>query len=253
MTGVAIEFDNISKSYGKTDHRLHRQFFFNGVPAKQAGLHTADDTVWALRDVSFKIKNGETVGFVGSNGAGKSTLLKILARITKPTAGKGTVNGRVGSLLEVGTGFHPELTGYENIYLNGSILGMKRAEISRKFEEIVEFSGVGDILSRPVKQYSSGEYMRLGFSVAAHLDSEILILDEVLAVGDGAFQDQCQQKILSLATEGRTVLFVSHNMDQVENVCDKVIWLDHGSLVDFGPTTEIIQKYESSFASLQLN
>lgn len=250
MSEMAIEFENLGKCYKGSARRADRGFLSGAIlqPAAEPKPSKTSEPVWALRDVTFAIRQGEVIGFVGHNGAGKSTLLKILARITKPTTGIGKVTGRLGSLLEVGSGFHPELTGRENVYLNGSILGMTRQEISRKFDEIVEFSGVSAILHRPVKQYSSGEYMRLGFAVAAHLESEILILDEVLAVGDGAFRLQCQQKIHSLAKEGRTVLFVSHGMDQVSDLCDKVIWLEKGRLVDFGDSSSVISKYEHSIA-----
>jgi lipopolysaccharide transport system ATP-binding protein len=248
MSEVAIDFQNIGKCYKSGANRIRRGFLAGAI--FQSGPEAKSNTIepiWALKDITFQIKQGEVIGFIGPNGAGKSTLLKILARITKPTTGLGRVSGRVGSLLEVGSGFHPELTGRENVYLNGSILGMTRQEISRKFDEIVEFSGVASILNRPVKQYSSGEYMRLGFAVAAHLESEILILDEVLAVGDGAFREQCQAKINDLASQGRTILFVSHRMDQISELCDKVIWLEKGRLIDFDDSFTVINKYESTF------
>ncbi|MBI2810508.1 MAG: ABC transporter ATP-binding protein [Candidatus Melainabacteria bacterium] len=249
MSDVVVDFRGIGKCYNSAELRRGRGFLSGAIFQVEDDLKKlVSEPVWALKDVSFQIRDGEVVGFIGPNGAGKSTLLKILARITKPTTGIGKVKGRVGSLLEVGSGFHPELSGRENIYLNGSILGMTRQEISRKFDEIVEFSGVGSILHRPVKQYSSGEYMRLGFAVASHLESEILILDEVLAVGDGAFKEQCQRKIHSLTKEGCTILFVSHRMDQISELCDKVIWLDKGRLIDFGDARSIIDKYERTFA-----
>ncbi|MBS1955924.1 MAG: ATP-binding cassette domain-containing protein [Cyanobacteria bacterium SZAS-4] len=249
MSDIVVDFRGIGKCYNSGERRGGRGLLSGSMfQAERDCKKAASQAVWALKNVSFQIRDGEVVGFIGPNGAGKSTLLKILARITKPTTGVGKVKGRVGSLLEVGSGFHPELTGRENIFLNGSILGMTRQEISRKFDEIVEFSGVGSILHRPVKQYSSGEYMRLGFAVASHLESEILILDEVLAVGDGAFKEQCQRKIHSLTKEGCTILFVSHRMDQISELCDKVIWLDKGSLIDFGDTRSVIGKYESTFA-----
>ncbi|MGL5881215.1 MAG: ABC transporter ATP-binding protein, partial [Xenococcaceae cyanobacterium] len=184
---------------------------------------------WALKDVSFEIKQGEAVGIIGRNGAGKSTLLKILSRITEPTTGRISIKGRVASLLEVGTGFHPELTGRENIYLNGAILGMSKAEIKRKFDEIVDFAEIEKFLDTPVKRYSSGMYVRLAFAVAAHLEPEILVVDEVLAVGDAAFQKKCLGKMGDVATnEGRTVIFVTHQMAAIQNLCQRVIWLNYG-------------------------
>ena len=189
-----------------------------------------DETIWALKDVSFEVRRGEVVGIIGRNGAGKSTLLKILSRITEPTEGFAEIRGRVGSLLEVGTGFHPELTGRENIYLNGAILGMKRREIERKFDEIVAFAEVEKFLDTPVKRYSSGMYVRLAFAVAAHLEPDILVIDEVLAVGDAAFQQKCLKKMSDVATAGRTILFVSHNMPAVLNICTRGIVLSHGAV-----------------------
>ena len=201
---------------------------------------------WALRDVSFEVKQGEVLGIIGRNGAGKSTLLKILSRITDPDRGRAILHGRVSSLLEVGTGFHPELTGRENIFLNGAILGMKRAEIKRKFDEIVSFSEMERFLDTPVKQYSSGMYVRLAFAVAAHLEPEILIVDEVLAVGDAAFQEKCLGKLNSVAhSDGRTVLFVSHNLMAIQQLCRRAILLQDGRLIDDGEPSEIVQKYMS--------
>jgi lipopolysaccharide transport system ATP-binding protein len=198
--------------------------------------------------VSLNIKHGEVVGIVGRNGAGKSTLLKVLSRITEPTEGRIRIDGRVASLLEVGTGFHPELTGRENIFLNGAILGMTRAEISRKFDEIVAFSEVEEFLDTPVKRYSSGMYVRLAFSVAAHLDPEILIVDEVLAVGDAAFQRKCLGKMGSFAESGRTVLFVSHNLDAARSLCQRAVWLKDGKIQMNGEVGEVIDAYQSSFS-----
>ncbi|HEX3148719.1 MAG TPA: ABC transporter ATP-binding protein [Gemmataceae bacterium] len=200
---------------------------------------------WALRDVSFEVKRGEVVGIIGRNGAGKSTLLKILSRITEPTCGRIEIDGRVASLLEVGTGFHAELTGRENIYLNGSILGMTRAEIKRKFDEIVAFAEVEKFLDTPVKRYSSGMYMRLAFAVAAHLEPEILIVDEVLAVGDFEFQKKCLGKIGEVAKGGRTVLFVSHNIGAVQSLCNSILHLNAGTVVEQGPVETIIPAYLS--------
>lgn len=198
---------------------------------------------WALRGVSFDIKQGDRVGIIGRNGAGKSTLLKILSRITEPTSGRVTIKGRVASLLEVGTGFHPELTGRENIFLNGAILGMSKVEIKRKFDEIVAFSEVEKFLDTPVKRYSSGMYVRLAFAVAAHLEPEILIVDEVLAVGDAQFQKKCLGKMEEVGKEGRTVLFVSHNMAMISNLCQKGIYLDSGKIVLQGDVSQVIQRY----------
>jgi len=201
------------------------------------------DELWALRDVSFTVEQGEVLGIIGRNGAGKSTLLKILSRITAPTSGKIKVKGRVASLLEVGTGFHPELTGRENIYLNGAILGMSRKEIDRKFDEIVDFAEVEKFIDTPVKRYSSGMYVRLAFAVAAHLDPEILVVDEVLAVGDAEFQKKCLGKMGEVAKEGRTVLFVSHNMSAIQKLCPQSLWIDSGEISWLGPSSEIIRAY----------
>jgi homopolymeric O-antigen transport system ATP-binding protein len=203
---------------------------------------------WALKDVSFQIKQGEVVGIIGRNGAGKSTLLKILSRITVPTEGRISIDGRVASLLEVGTGFHQELTGRENIFLNGAILGMTRAEIIRKFDEIVEFSEIEEFLDTPVKRYSSGMYVRLAFAVAAHLEPEILIVDEVLAVGDAAFQKKCLGKMGNFARSGKTVLFVSHNMEAVRSLCQRAVWLKEGRLYKDGKADEIIEAYFNSIS-----
>jgi lipopolysaccharide transport system ATP-binding protein len=201
------------------------------------------ETFWALKDVSFEIKQGEVLGIIGRNGAGKSTLLKILSRITEPSSGRAVINGRVGSLLEVGTGFHPELTGRENIYLNGAILGMKKAEIDKKFDEIVEFAEVEKFLDTPVKRYSSGMYVRLAFAVAAQLEPEILLVDEVLAVGDVAFQRKCLGKMGDVARQGRTVLFVSHNMGSIANLCSHGILLGDGKVIYQGSSEKTIGKY----------
>jgi homopolymeric O-antigen transport system ATP-binding protein len=200
-------------------------------------------TIWALMDVNFEVKQGEIVGLIGRNGAGKSTLLKILSRITEPTSGRVRLRGRVGSLLEVGTGFHPELTGRENIFLNGAVMGMKRSEIALRFDEIVEFAGIGKFLDTPVKHFSSGMYMRLAFAVAAHLDQEILLVDEVLAVGDVAFQKKCMNKVSNISQSGRTVLFVSHNMEAISQLCPRVMMLENGHLVTDGPSDETLRNY----------
>lgn len=204
------------------------------------------ESILALDDVSFTVQQGEALGIIGKNGAGKSTLLKILSRVTAPTSGVVKVRGRIGSLLEVGTGFHPELTGRENVYLNGAILGMKKAEVTRKFDEIVEFSGVQKFIDTPVKRFSSGMYVRLAFAVAAHLDPEILIVDEVLAVGDAEFQKKCLGKMGDVAGEGRTVLFVSHNMGSISELCEKTILMSDGRVSEIGPSPLIIEKYLQS-------
>jgi len=210
---------------------------------KGRASQSVQEEIWALKDVSFEVKPGEVLGIIGRNGAGKSTLLKILSRITEPTEGRAEVRGRMGSLLEVGTGFHPELSGRDNIYLNGAILGMKRTEIQRKFEEVVAFAEVDKFIDTPVKHYSSGMYMRLAFAVAAHLETEILLVDEVLAVGDAAFQKRCLGKMDDVAKHGRTVLFVSHNMPAVLRLCSRVLLLDAGRKAGEGPASEVAHAY----------
>lgn len=236
-----IKVENLSKIYnlGGARHNSLRDalvgFFREPFSAKEKLL--------ALDNVSFEVKDGETLGIIGNNGAGKSTLLKILSRITKPTMGTAEIRGRVGSLLEVGTGFHNELTGRENIYLNGAILGMKRAEIEAKFDEIVAFSELEKFLDTPVKHYSSGMYMRLAFAVAAHLEPEILIVDEVLAVGDISFQRKCLNKMKTVGESGRTVLFVSHDMSAINRLCSRAIWLKNGGLEKDGETGEVVSAY----------
>ena len=239
----AIKVENLSKLYhiGESGHDSLRDAIV-GLFRRPAKSGDATE-LWALRDVSFDVRQGETLGIIGRNGAGKSTLLKILSRITKPTGGSAEIHGRVGSLLEVGTGFHNELTGRENIFLNGAILGMKRAEIGRRFDEIVAFSEIEKFLDTPVKHYSSGMYMRLAFSVAAHLEPEVLIVDEVLAVGDVGFQRKCLSKMREVGESGRTVLFVSHDMQSMTRLCDRVIWLRDGSVVRDGPTLEVVGDY----------
>jgi lipopolysaccharide transport system ATP-binding protein len=223
------------------------------APLKLFQTSPVEEGFWALRDVSFEVMKGEIVGIIGRNGAGKSTLLKILSRITHPTEGSAEIFGRVGSLLEVGTGFHPELTGRENIYLSGSILGMKKTEIERNFDEIVKFSEIGKFIDTPAKRYSSGMYVRLAFSVAAHLEPEIMIIDEVLAVGDYSFQKKCLRKMDEVAQGGRTVLFVSHNMAAVQNLCDTCYLLEGGRIVESGPTDKVISSYlnPESFSSTE--
>ena len=211
--------------------------------SKFKGSSNGEDIIWALKGISIKIKPGEIVGIIGKNGAGKSTLLKILSRIVEPTGGSAIINGRVASLLEIGTGFHKELSGRENIYLNGTILGMKKDEINDKFDEIVKFSEIGKFIDTPVKRYSSGMYVRLAFAVAAHLEPEILIVDEVLAVGDAAFQKKCLGKMSETAQSGRTVLFVSHNMHTIQNLCNRVILLEEGEVIMDGNTNKVVGNY----------
>ena len=260
MKQLAIKAENISKQYrlgevgtGTLTHDLNR--FWSKVRGKedpyfQIGESNdrtqkgSSDYVWSLRDINFEIEQGDAVGIIGRNGAGKSTLLKLLSKVTKPTTGNFKVNGRIASLLEVGTGFNPEMTGRENIYLNGAILGMRRQEITRKFDEIVAFSGVERYIDTPVKRYSSGMYVRLAFAVAAHLESEILIVDEVLAVGDAEFQKKCLGKMGDVSKgEGRTVLFVSHNMAAVKALCGSCILLENGLIRDIDSTNNIISNY----------
>src|SRR5262249_19697366 len=252
MSEIAITAENLSKQYqiglAKQRHDTLRDHLAAGVRSlisrgSRLRKSEIEGLVWALKDVSFAVRKGEVVGFIGRNGAGKSTLLKILSRITKPTSGFAEIRGRVASLLEVGTGFHPELTGRENIFLNGAILGMKRAEIRRKFDAIVDFSGVEKFIETPLKRYSSGMYVRLAFAVAAHLQPDILIVDEILSVGDMAFQRKCLGKMESVANEGRTVLFVSHNTGVIRNICKQAYWLQEGRLVMGGAAGEVIDKY----------
>jgi lipopolysaccharide transport system ATP-binding protein len=216
-----------------------------GLAGKLGRRHHREE-IWALEDVSLDVQEGEVVGLIGRNGAGKSTLLRVLTRITAPTSGRAEIRGRVGSLLEVGTGFHPELTGRENVYLNGAVLGMKRREIERKFDDIVEFSGIAKFLDTPVKRYSSGMYVRLAFSVAAHLEPEILLVDEVLAVGDAEFQRRCLGRMEDLGDAGRTVIFVSHNMQTITQLCDRAILLENGTVVADGPSSEVVAGYLQS-------
>jgi lipopolysaccharide transport system ATP-binding protein len=252
MSRPIIEVENLSKLYrlGQFNAQTMREEveqlvarFRNRWVGRGSKLPGESSEFWALKDISFSVQRGEVLGIIGRNGAGKSTLLKILSRITEPTSGIAYIRGRVASLLEVGTGFHPDLTGRENIYLNGAILGMRRAEIRRKFDEIVDFSGVEKFIDTPVKRYSSGMYVRLAFAVAAHLEPEILIVDEVLAVGDAAFQAKCLGKMKDVSTHGRTVLFVSHNMNAVKQLTDRVVLLREG-VVDFiGSAGEAIERY----------
>src|SRR5580692_5786152 len=212
----------------------------------RSGDNRSREQLWALRDVSFDIHEGEIVGLIGRNGAGKTTLLKILSRVTRPTAGYAEVHGRMGSLLEVGTGFHPELTGRENVFLSGAILGMGKREIERKFDEIVEFAEVADFIDTPIKHYSTGMQMRLAFAVAAHFEPQILLVDEVLAVGDLGFQKKCLSKMDEVAHAGRTIVFVTHQMTQIRRLCSRVIWMDRGTIRMDGKTSEVVGAYEDA-------
>ncbi|MFC1531999.1 ABC transporter ATP-binding protein [Thermodesulfobacteriota bacterium] len=283
MSEVVIKVENLSKKYrigsGETGYKTFRETLVDAAQAPFIKLRDAgrflknsllpapgsqplapdsklsaprslpfssDDTFWALKDVSFEVKQGEVIGIIGRNGAGKSTLLKILSKITEPTEGRVELRGRVGSLLEVGTGFHPELTGHENVYLYGAILGMDRWEITRKFDEIIAFAELEKFVDTPVKRYSSGMYMRLAFAVAAHLEPEILLVDEVLAVGDAAFQKKCLGKMGDVSNEGRTVLFVSHNMAAISNLCSRGIVLETGQLVAYDAIDNVVSHYIAS-------
>ena len=261
MSDIAISADSIGKQFniGKTrgQYRTFREIIVDSFssPVRKAayilrggayGAAGLDKKIWALKGVSFEINRGDAVGIIGKNGSGKSTLLKILSRITEPTEGRAWIKGRVGSLLEVGTGFHLELTGRENIFLNGAILGMKRWEIRSKFDEIVSFAEVEEFIDTPVKHYSTGMYLRLAFAVAAHLEPEILLVDEVLSVGDAAFQKKCLGKMEDVGQEGRTVLFVSHNMPAVTRLCRKAVLLDDGNLVSEGPAQKVVSEYLNS-------
>ena len=264
MSSPAISVENLSKLYRigqrQTGYRTIRETLTNFVASPMRRLvsrnghpNTVDQirnapTIWALNDVSFQVRPGEVIGIIGRNGAGKSTLLKILSRITEPTSGRAEIRGRIASLLEVGTGFHPELTGRENIFLNGSILGMRRREITDKFDEIVAFAEIEKFLDTPVKRYSSGMYVRLAFAVAAYLEPEILLVDEVLAVGDAQFRKKCLGKMSDVASQGRTVLFVSHNMGAITRLCERTLFLDNGHVSADGPSEEIISHYLSSGA-----
>jgi len=258
MNDIAIKVENLSKLYkiGQTvGYNTIRESLMNvayapvhwlrqmGDRRRKTGDASTPNTIWAVKDVSFEVKRGEAVGIIGRNGSGKTTLLKIISRITAPTEGYAEVHGRAGSLLEVGTGFHPELTGRENIYLNGAVLGMKRDEIKRKFDEIIAFAEIEKFLDTPVKRYSSGMYVRLAFSVAAHLEPEILLVDEVLAVGDAQFQKKCLGKMGEVTKGGRTVLFVSHNMNAIRTLCPRTLWLSYGELAAQGATHDIVSNY----------
>jgi lipopolysaccharide transport system ATP-binding protein len=264
MSHTIIKVNNLSKRYriGAAEKRVKsfRELIMDGISAPVRNLirlrsmtsfakSNEQDIIWAVKDVSFEMEQGEVLGIIGRNGAGKSTLLKILSRITEPTSGSIEMHGRVSSLLEVGTGFHPELTGRENIFLNGAIMGMRKWEIEKKFDEIVEFSEVREFLDTPVKRYSSGMQVRLAFAVAAHLEPEILVVDEVLAVGDMAFQKKCLGKMEDMAGGGRTVLVVSHNMSLINRLCQRTILLEQGKIVEDGPTHNVVKHYLGSSSS----
>jgi lipopolysaccharide transport system ATP-binding protein len=261
MNDIAIRAESLSKQYyigrKQEEYRTLRDTLADAfvspfrragklLSGQAAGAAELDETIWALKDVSFEVRRGEVVGLIGRNGAGKSTLLKVLSRITEPTAGLADIRGRVGSLLEVGTGFHQELTGRENVYLNGAILGMKRVEIDGKFDEIVAFSEVERFIDTPVKHYSSGMYLRLAFAVAAHLEPEILLVDEVLAVGDARFQKRCLNKMQDVGQQGRTVLFVSHSMPAITRLCERAILLEEGRMIQDGPAHRVVSTYLNS-------
>ena len=253
MNHIAIRVNNLSKQYriSATQHRHDtlRDQLAHGLSTLFQHNHRDTETIWALKDVSFEIEHGTVMSIIGRNGSGKSTLLKILSRITEPTAGSAEIHGRVGSLLEVGTGFHSELTGRENIYLNGALLGMKKVEIDRSFDEIVAFAEIEKFVDTPVKRYSSGMYIRLGFAVAAHLKTQILIIDEALAVGDTAFQKKCLGKIGAIAKGGRTVLFVSHDMTAVASFSAQAALLEQGTLRHIGAVHDVVEAYLHSMAT----
>ncbi|HXD86218.1 MAG TPA: ABC transporter ATP-binding protein, partial [Urbifossiella sp.] len=240
-SGARGGFTTLTETLAGAPRRL-----LDRIAGRDANREVRDDHFWALKDVSFDVTPGEAVGIIGKNGAGKSTLLKILARIVEPTAGRIELRGRIGSLLEVGTGFHPELTGRENIYLNGQILGMRRKEIDRQFDAIVDFAEVEKFIATPVKRYSSGMYARLGFAVAAHVEPEILVVDEVLSVGDMPFQEKCFERMRQVIRDGTTVVFVSHNLQALQMLCSRALLLSHGRTVTTGPAREVVAAYVRS-------
>jgi ABC-type polysaccharide/polyol phosphate transport system ATPase subunit len=247
VTSNAIEVERLSKRYRLGEDRPGRSLREVLATSARRIAGRAEprsrEELWALRDIDLAVAEGESIGVIGRNGAGKSTLLKILSRITEPTTGVARMRGRVAALLEVGTGFHPELTGRENVYLNGAILGMSRSDITRRFEDIIAFAGVERFVETPVKRYSSGMYLRLAFAVAAHLEPDILVVDEVLAVGDAEFQSKCLRRMESVEREGRTVVFVSHNLDAISRLCQQAVWLDGGKVAAVGPAHEVIDAY----------
>src|SRR5947209_10264428 len=241
---IDLKLDHVSKRY-RIRREAEADAARNPLVRKLQSLRQRSEQFWAVRDVSFEVARGEALGIIGHNGAGKSTILKLLSSITAPTSGEITINGRLSALIEVGSGFHPELTGRENIYLNGSILGMRRRRITEKLDSIVEFAGVRQFLDTPVKRFSSGMYVRLGFSIAAHLDPDILLLDEVLAVGDAAFQEKCLKRISEMKEAGTTIVFISHDLGAVERLCDRVLLLQRGEIVANGAPRQVIAEYQS--------
>jgi lipopolysaccharide transport system ATP-binding protein len=260
----AIEADGLSKRYriaaarprvsvGGAENGTRSALADVWERVRDSARRGAEETLWALNDVSFAIRPGEVVGIIGRNGAGKSTLLKLLGRITRPTSGHAVVRGRIGTLLEVGTGFHPELTGRENIFLSGAIAGMRKHEIRQKFDDIVDFAEMAQFLEVPVKRYSSGMYVRLAFAVAAHLEPDILLIDEVLAVGDAAFQKKCLSRMEEASQNARTVLFISHNLAAIRQLCPRCILIDHGQVVQDGPTPDVLRRYNDLLSHLEVD
>lgn len=260
MPNVAIKVEGLSKQYRINALQQRHDTLTDQITASairllrrngESASSAADQSIWALKDVTFDVLTGERIGIVGKNGAGKSTLLKILSRVAAPTEGRAEVRGRVGALLEVGTGFHPELSGRENVFLNGMMLGMSRREVQSRFDEIVDFSETGKFIDTPVKRYSSGMYMRLAFSVAAHLEPDVLIIDEVLAVGDHAFRQKCLGKMGEVHDQGRTILFVSHDMHNIRRLCDRAVWLENGRVREIGGSREVTFAYEAATGSIE--
>jgi ABC-2 type transport system ATP-binding protein len=248
VSETAVTVDQVSKRF-----RMYRERNQTLKAALLRGRVSDHDDFWALRDVSFEVPRGETFGLIGRNGSGKSTLLKVLARIYEPDGGRVVMNGRASSMLEVGSGFHPELSGRENVFLNGSILGLSRKQVTARFDEIVDFSGVEAFIDQPVKNYSSGMYVRLGFAVAVHTEPDILIVDEVLAVGDGAFREKSRRKFLEFTGDGRTVILVTHSLPQIRSMCHQVAWLENGRLRDIGDPDAVTQAYSASLADNEGN